>query len=289
METGGEAGNQCRGSPGPGIGPGGGERPGVIIMDKSGAIDFCALERELQAAVAADEKYWRENDAKFRAVHQKVASYEEFRDIVRASHLKPLEKKDKFGKKKNLLWNSCATQAKCQQNSEVEIAQRLDRLPETSSEFYRDWRRCLKSGQEKYQFLLQLGGTGLGKIFQADLGFGLLGEFLRVLAENVCGEDREATLHILQSLSETKHFGLNVDLLSQVEKESSRDLFEKLKSMNRNCSTRGLPFDKAKAGSEALGEEPSETEREMHLQGCDLGREADERRLMELMKCYQLM
>lgn len=60
-------------------------------MDKSGAIDFCALERELQAAVAADEKYWRENDAKFRAVHQKVASYEEFRFAGNLFHVASLE------------------------------------------------------------------------------------------------------------------------------------------------------------------------------------------------------
>ncbi|XP_048685757.1 Ig-like V-type domain-containing protein FAM187A isoform X1 [Caretta caretta] len=132
---------------------------GVFEMEETGAIDFCALERELQAAVAADEKYQRENDAKFRAVHQKVASYEEFRDIVLASHLKPLEKKDKMGKKKNLLWNSYATQANGKQDREMELAQGWDGLPETSADFYRYWRRCLKSGQERYQFLFQLGVT----------------------------------------------------------------------------------------------------------------------------------
>lgn len=30
-------------------------------------------------AVEQDQRYHRENDAKFRAVHQKVGSYEEFR------------------------------------------------------------------------------------------------------------------------------------------------------------------------------------------------------------------
>ncbi|KFV86611.1 Coiled-coil domain-containing protein 103, partial [Struthio camelus australis] len=110
-------------------------------MEADGAIDFSALEKELRAAVAADEKYERENSAKFRAVHQKVASYEEFRDIVLASHLKPLEKKDKMGKQRNLLWNPCATHTKGEQVSNVEIAQELDQLPGTSAEFYRDWRR----------------------------------------------------------------------------------------------------------------------------------------------------
>jgi len=43
------------------------------------AVDLGRLERELVSAIEADKKYSRENDAKFRAVHQKVATYEEFR------------------------------------------------------------------------------------------------------------------------------------------------------------------------------------------------------------------
>lgn len=60
------------------------------------SLNFDKLEKELNAAVNADQRYWRENDAKFRAVHQKVATYEEFKDIVKASHIKPLEKGDKM-------------------------------------------------------------------------------------------------------------------------------------------------------------------------------------------------
>ena len=43
--------------------------------------------------VVADERYWRENDAKFRAVAQH-ASYDQFEQIVKASHLKPLGAQD---------------------------------------------------------------------------------------------------------------------------------------------------------------------------------------------------
>ena len=43
------------------------------------SLNFEKIERELDSAVTADQRYWRENDAKFRAVHQKVATYEEFR------------------------------------------------------------------------------------------------------------------------------------------------------------------------------------------------------------------
>lgn len=42
-------------------------------------IDVGKVEKELVAALAADRKYARENDAKLRAVTQRVATYEEFR------------------------------------------------------------------------------------------------------------------------------------------------------------------------------------------------------------------
>ena len=46
---------------------------------KKDEIDFDKLEKELSNALELDARYWRENDAKFRAIHQKVATYEEFR------------------------------------------------------------------------------------------------------------------------------------------------------------------------------------------------------------------
>ena len=48
---------------------------GIIMSEK---IDVRKIENELVAALAADRKYERENNAKIRAVTQKVASYEEF-------------------------------------------------------------------------------------------------------------------------------------------------------------------------------------------------------------------
>lgn len=42
-------------------------------------IDFSALESELQAAVESERRHTRENEAKLRAVGQRVSSYREFR------------------------------------------------------------------------------------------------------------------------------------------------------------------------------------------------------------------
>ena len=79
-----------------------------MVSTQKDDIDFDEIERLGLQAIDKDARYWTENDAKFRAVNQKVASYEEFRDIVKASHLKPLGKKDKVEAipHKASVWNS---------------------------------------------------------------------------------------------------------------------------------------------------------------------------------------
>lgn len=42
-------------------------------------IDMSNLESEMNVAVARDTRYWMENDAKIRAVEQRVPTYEHFR------------------------------------------------------------------------------------------------------------------------------------------------------------------------------------------------------------------
>ncbi|XP_030592235.1 dynein axonemal assembly factor 19 [Archocentrus centrarchus] len=76
-------------------------------MSQHDVIDFSALERELQAAVESERRNRRENEAKLRAVGQRVA-YDQFRDLVLACHLKPLEKKDKDGAPRKQPWNPVA-------------------------------------------------------------------------------------------------------------------------------------------------------------------------------------
>ncbi|CAB1425258.1 unnamed protein product [Pleuronectes platessa] len=80
----------------------------MMAMSERDVIDFPALELELQAAVESERRYQRENEAKLRAVSQRVASYQEFRDLVLTCHLKPLEKKDKEGAPRKQPWNPVA-------------------------------------------------------------------------------------------------------------------------------------------------------------------------------------
>ncbi|KAL1780323.1 coiled-coil domain-containing protein 103 [Sigmodon hispidus] len=219
-------------------------------MEKNDAVSFKALEKELQAALAADEKYQRENAAKLRAVEQRVPSYEEFRGIVLASHLKPLEQKDKMRGKGFVPWNCHATRERTFQDVDTEMPQEKSPFqPATSAEFYRDWRRHLRSGPERYQALLQLGGPKLGHLFQMDVGFGLLGELLVALAEHVRQSDRAAVLGILHSLANTGRFTLNLSLLSCAERESCQSLFLKLQAMGTTRPTQEeLSMEKPSAG-----------------------------------------
>ncbi|XP_013931910.1 PREDICTED: coiled-coil domain-containing protein 103 [Thamnophis sirtalis] len=247
-------------------------------------IDFHALEKELEEAIATDEKYQRENEAKFRAVHQKVSSYEEFRlflhsvcrDIVLASHLKPLEKKDKMECGRNVLWNSCAVKANHKQESKIDLPQELESLPETSAEFYRDWRRCMKNNQDRYLLLLQLGAQNLGRIFQTDLAFGLLGEFLVVLNQNASIKDCNFILDILENLSGTKRFGLNIELLSEKEKENCRQLFEKLQKIENDLGN----FSEI----QEIPDEDGTDATQIHCQG----RKGIGKKVLKLMNLYQI-
>ncbi|XP_004458766.1 coiled-coil domain-containing protein 103 [Dasypus novemcinctus] len=242
-------------------------------MERNDVINFKALEKELQAAVAADEKYKRENAAKLRAVEQRVATYEEFRGIVLASHLKPLEQKDKMRGKRIVPWNNCHTSpGHTSQDEATEILQEKILLhPETSAEFYRNWRRHLRSGPERYQALLQLGGPKLGHLFRTDVEFGLLGELLVALADHVRLADRAAVLGILCSLASTGRFALNLSLLSRAERESCKGLFQKLQAMG---------------ASRPMKEGLSQKEQDLEEQ--PEGPQDEERLLQELLGLYQM-
>ena len=82
-------------------------------------MDISKLEETLKADMASDNLYWVRNDAKLRAAKQ-TASYEEFDQIVKASHLKPLSREDHLQKMdpqgKSRQWNTA-----CRNGGEVKI------------------------------------------------------------------------------------------------------------------------------------------------------------------------
>ncbi|XP_059204460.1 coiled-coil domain-containing protein 103 [Centropristis striata] len=76
-----------------------------MATSQSDVIDFSALDQELQAALESDRIHQNQNQAKLRAVSQGVP-YSQFRDLVLASHLRPLEPKDKQASPWKQTWRS---------------------------------------------------------------------------------------------------------------------------------------------------------------------------------------
>ncbi|XP_061080555.1 coiled-coil domain-containing protein 103 [Conger conger] len=202
-------------------------------MGDSEVINFSALEKELQAALEADRKYRRENDAKFRAIHQNVGSYEEFRDIVLASHLKPLEKTDKTGQRRQP-WNPLASRAGKPGTAGCATLEASAFRPGTAAEFGRDWRRSGGSVEERYRLLLSLGGAGVRRTFSTEVGAGLLGEFLLVLAGGLRRGDAGAVVSLLHGLAHTGRFSLGLAFLSPGERAACAGLLGRLQDILRD-------------------------------------------------------
>lgn len=201
-------------------------------------LDFRKLQRELDNAVEQDAKYWRENDAKIRAVtEQKVATYEEFKDLVAASHLKPLSRDDHIEKISQFSkhpWNPVAhsysnsktTPQPCLPKDEVKV-------PRTSQEFARDWQHRVKNVQERHDYLLVCGAPLLAELFQMDIGFGLLGDIITALSV-FKPENARVVLDILSVLKNSQRFVLSLKFLSKNDIESCEQLFKRLEEIERD-------------------------------------------------------
>lgn len=73
-------------------------------------INLQKLQDQVKSEVLAEEKYNLQNGAKLRAIEQRVPTYEDFRQMVLASHLRPLDKGESFKDNldQNKIWNSLA-------------------------------------------------------------------------------------------------------------------------------------------------------------------------------------
>ena len=199
------------------------------IMNKDGEINFGKLEQQIDTAVSSDNLYWVQNEAKIRAVTNKVASYEEFVDIVKASHLKPLEKGDRISDIKvfNQPWNinagSSSRSADEPSNADISSTKIMD-----ISHFNRRWKYQCKTSQDKYYFLLSIKCEDIGRIFKAEIGLGLLGDMILVIQENYKLEDAQDIANLLLCLSQCGRFDLSLQFLSHKEKNGISEVISKL-------------------------------------------------------------
>ena len=194
-------------------------------------VDFKSVVKEAAAAVDYEEKYSRENDAKFRAVYQRVETYDQFRDIVLASNLKPLEKTDTLAVKLKDTWNVNAT------NSENEpVRTREHRTTEnqlhfpssgeivvnSQSEFYQIYK-CL-SPVDKYQFLLRISGEYILALFPTEIE--VFDDIISVLSREFKSSDRNEIVHFMAQLSCMKRFSISLLFMGKSTKLNLESLLK---------------------------------------------------------------
>lgn len=205
-------------------------------------VDFNKLEKEFAEAVEADKKYKRENAAKFRAVEQRVGSYDEFRNIVLASNLQPLDRKDIEGgnTKPQVLNSACQPSNRNghigDNTSEFHEDETARRFPDNADSFVKEWKRFSKTNPMRYKQILRLNQDNIGKILPSELVGNLLGEI--VVALNECF-DTKCALRVataLKYLSMNKRFSLSLQFLNKNEKAATKDLLDKLTASLSECS-----------------------------------------------------
>ncbi|KAF6028569.1 CCDC103 [Bugula neritina] len=182
---------------------------------KDDSINFDKLENEVDEAMKAENLYWLQNDAKFRAVKQK-GTYEEFKEIVAAAHLKPLAKNDKIQLEEKIVspWNSLGSNSKSAVGTETKDSHSSDfTSPVSSQAFVLFWRKQ-KSHKDKASYLhklLETGGPGaILTVFKNEIPFGLLGEFLISVSSEKEQFDSKILEMLLTTLAQTGRFNLSL-------------------------------------------------------------------------------
>jgi len=209
--------------------------PKKQVINGDDSINFKELGRCVNSQLQKDAKYDRENDAKFRAIRQRVATYEEFENIVIGAHLKPMKDDVANLNLKNGSWDSSTGRAK--QRSKHRLNQHTDdkndevdtglAAPSTVQDFGRVWNK-LKTPSDKYKYLVHVVGCAMiKKLYKSGID-SVLGSFIDTLHTGYVNEDKTVILDLLETFSQTSRFALTINFLEDAERTKVEDLFQKL-------------------------------------------------------------
>ncbi|XP_076629415.1 dynein axonemal assembly factor 19 [Colletes latitarsis] len=202
-------------------------------------IDYKNLELELVEALKADELYRLQNDAKIRAVEQNVPTYEDFRQMVNAAHLKPLQRMDVRSKVKGF-WNPLVNKNNSNTKKTLEFKDKRfdeskssnvpsDELPNTYEEFIRVWK-TIDGYEAKFNYLRDLREMLREKIFRTEIPSVLFIELINVCLDRTVAlaDDIDPVVDILTVFSQCNRFCLTVCFMGENERATSTRLFHNL-------------------------------------------------------------
>ena len=206
-------------------------------------INFKALEKELAQAVVDDKLYKLRNDAKIRAMENRV-DYEQFEGLWKTAHLKSLTQKEIYTPDPlKAPWNA-AVGAKAGISGEERFGRdskedeqshslmgTVEELPTTVLAFERDWRR-LDSNENRFKLLKMIDSAVMEKLCSSDLSGAVLSKMFQVISEflyDTCaGDELRRVVNILKWIRMGKRFSLTVIFLSQTDKVNLERIFSKL-------------------------------------------------------------
>jgi len=197
-------------------------------------INFDKLQKEFYNAKEADQKYSRENDAKFRAVHQKVASYEEFRDIVTASHLQPLDRDDITGMKNvqqpwNTAYNTDQKDLKHNNIATSSLAERTNGI-KTRDDFLKTWSTV----ENKVEYILSFDMDFLRSVFKCDIPFNFLETYVKSIKNDLSIDSLPKIINIFKVFTLCERFSLTLKFLGKKDKEELKSLLETIEKNGHN-------------------------------------------------------
>jgi hypothetical protein len=192
-------------------------------------VDLNKLKEELLAAKHSEDRYKRENDAKFRAIAQRVESYEEFRDIVKASHLKPVDPKEITTLSSSRQpWNTLGGKDGEEPETLSNFVEK-DCVPNNLQEFLRVWRKLDREDVEgRYRLLMSLGVEGMKRIFPVEVSSEVVGDIITALHHGCCDAELVEVVQILEWMAQSKRVSLSISFLSRPEKHCLQEIFNRL-------------------------------------------------------------
>ncbi len=204
-------------------------------------IDVAKVQAQVANAVLAEQKYWRENDAKLRAIEQRVPTYEDFRQMVLGSNLRPLDKGESLRDEKGQIstrkiWNSAADNGGGVNSTQIEVVDNYEKRilkvkPKNSLEFMEIWTHIEKQydNTTKLEFLENLGVSEFRRIFKSEINGDMLGKFM-ILFESVLLSNHELSKQICDLIIELlvvfpscNRFQLNLMFLKDNELKAAKN------------------------------------------------------------------
>ncbi|XP_012525920.1 coiled-coil domain-containing protein 103 [Monomorium pharaonis] len=205
-------------------------------------IDYKNLEEELHAALAADELYKLQNDAKIRAIEQSVPTYEHFRQMVNGAHLKPLNRDD-MKPKTSVQWNPLIKTVKPHDLTASAASKKLhnkesnesivNRSRKTCEDFLQSWK-TITDHSDKFTYIWNLRND-LHHVFRVEIPASFLVDLTNTCLQHSSRvDDITPVVELLDILSACNRFDLMVCFMSRDEKSTCEELFQQLQLKGRS-------------------------------------------------------